>query len=178
MHHCVASYDSHCLSGQCFIYHIGPAAPEGSTLEMFPDGGVGQHRAIRNRAPGIEDRTVLTKWLTSLGFEHETRRAMEKICGRLRLAQIVKVTFQIYWYNDQDTVDDVLAEDKDGQEVVLRTVSDDDLWDLVHEEHGNHYGQWELDVEKKQLIWTGEETPPDDDDEYYDADDDDEQEEG
>jgi hypothetical protein len=47
MHHCVASYDSACVSGQCFIYHIGPAAPEGSTLELLPDGRVGQHRAAR-----------------------------------------------------------------------------------------------------------------------------------
>jgi hypothetical protein len=171
MHHCVASYDQACLSGQCFIYHIGPTAPEGSTLEMEPSGSIGQHRAMRNRAPGIEDRNRLTEWLTSLGMSHETSTPIERICGRLRLAGIVKVSFQTYWYDDEDTIADVEAFDKDGDPVVLRTVSDDDLWDLVHEEHGSQYGQWELNVEEKRLDWVGAETPPDED-ECYDEEDD------
>ncbi len=171
MHHCVASYDQACLSGQCFIYHIGPAAPDGSTLELFPNGSIGQHRAVRNRAPSIEDRNRLSEWLQSQGFERETSTIMERVCERLRLAGIVKVSFQIYWYSDEDTVDDVEAFDKDGKEVELRTVSDDDLWQLAREERGRQYGQWELQVEEKRLDWIGEETPPDDD-EYYDEEDD------
>jgi hypothetical protein len=169
MHHCVATYDSWCARGQRFIYHIGPAAPEGSTLEIFPDGAVGQHRAAYNRAPSVQDRNLLTAWLTSLGFEHDARTMMERICERLRQAGIAKVAFQIYWYADEDTVDDIFGEDQDGKEVALRTVSDEDLWNLVAEEHQYQHGWWKLRVEEKRLDRTGDETPPDEDD--YDEDD-------
>lgn len=141
MHHCVASYDLHCLNGQCFISHIGPAAPEGSTLEMDPDGTVGQHRAARNHPPSVEDRNRRAAWLRSLGFKQETGTTMERVSERLHQAGIVKVSFHIYWYNDKDSVADVCAEDHNGQEVMLRTVSDDDVWDVAQETPGDTRGQ-------------------------------------
>ncbi len=70
------------------------------------------------------------------------------------------------------------AEDKDGKEVVMRTVSDDDLWDLTDEEYGRQYGQWELHVEEQQLDRVGEATPPEDEeDEEWDDEEWDENEE-
>lgn len=176
MHHCVASYDSYCLVGQRFIYHLGPLAPAGSTVEIFPGGRVGQHRAERNRAPAIEERQLLAQWLESLGFAHETGTTMERVCGRLQQEGIVKVAFQIYWYNDEDSINDVEACDQEGRVQMLQTVSDEDLWDLAREEHGDAHGRWELDVEAKRLKWVGEEQPPDDDD-YNDEPDDEEYEE-
>lgn len=52
---------------------------------------------------------------------------MEKICGRLRLAGIVKVSFQIYWYKDQEIVKDVFAEYKNGHEFDLCIASNENL---------------------------------------------------
>jgi hypothetical protein len=110
----------------------------------------------------------LSAWLTSLGVAHEQGDVLERICERLRREGIVKVSFQIYWYGDQDVVDDVSAEGKDGKEVVMRTVSDDDLWDLANEAYGSQYGHWELSVEEQRLDWVGEETPPEDEEDEWD----------
>ncbi len=167
MHHCVASYDDACLGGQCFMYHIGQPAPEGSTLEMFPNGDIGQHRAIRNRAPDMLDRNIVGAWLKSLGIERDTSTTMERICTRLHEAGVVTVSFQIYWYNDEDTVADISAVDRNNNFVPLRTVSDEDLWDSVREAGRGIHGQWELNVEEKRLDLVGEECPPDDDDDAY-----------
>jgi hypothetical protein len=173
MHHCVASYDQSCLAGQRFIYHLGPPAPSGSTLEMFPSGVVGQHRAEHNYRPSTDDRDLLTRWLDALGLKHEAGSLMERVCGRLRQEAVAKVTFQIYYDNDQDYLDDLCAEDAGGNSIAIQTVSDDDLWEFAHEVGGGDaHGQWELDVEAQLLQWVGEEQPPDDeyDDEDYDED--------
>jgi hypothetical protein len=172
MHHCVAAYDRFCLGGQRFIYHLGRPAPYGSTVEIFPDGRVGQHRSERNRGPAKDERERLAQWLTSLGFTQETGTMMERICERLRQAGIFKVSFQIYWYNDEDTISDVSATNEGGTECAMETVSDEDLWDLTDEEHGDIHGRWELDVAAQRLEWVGEEQPPDEEynDESYDED--------
>jgi len=168
MHHCVASYDSYCLKGERFIYHLGEPAPAGSTVEIFPGGILGQHRAERNRAPAKDERELLAQWLLSHGISQESGNKMERICERLRQAGIFKVSFQIYWYNDEDTITDVSATNEGGDECAMETVSDEDLWNLTDEEHGDVHGRWELDVAAQRLEWVGEEQPPDE--EYNDED--------
>lgn len=175
MHHCVAGYDHQCRTGQCFIYHVGPAAPLGSTLQLFPDGSVGQHRAERNRAPSIEDRRRVTLWLTSLGIAYDGRTVLERVCERLCRANIVHVSFQIYWYEDEDCVADVIATDQEGKGVEMLTVSDEDLWELVRETHGETDGQWELCVAEQALDWLDESIPPEDEDDEWEDEEEDEE---
>lgn len=167
MHHCVASYDPVCLQGTTFIYHVGPPAPAGSTLELFPDGRVGQHRAVSNRRPAPEEAQAVAEWLQSHGIERVTTSLMERLCARLQAARVRRVTFQIYWLNDEDTVDSVIAADERGADVFPLPVTEDELWDLTREEQGGVYARWELDVAARRLRYLGEADVPEDDD-YYD----------
>lgn len=178
MHHCVASYDEECLAAQCFMYHVGPSAPLGSTLELYADGYPGQHRAAHNRAPSQEVRDVLKAWFEERGIEFVTGELMEQVCARLKREGVVEVTFQIYWYEDQDIIDAVDAVNAQGQSVMLETVNDEELWQLVTEEHGSDdNGSWKLSVADQELLYDGEATPPDDDDYYNDESDDEDEDE-
>lgn len=71
---------------------------------------------------------------------------LERVCARLQQAGIAKVSFQVYWFSDEDTVDDVHCFDKNEQEVAApqSPVSFwEDLWELVHQEE-ECFGRFEL----------------------------------
>jgi hypothetical protein len=108
---------------------------------------------------------------------YETDSTLECVCESLRKAGIVTLFFQISSSKDDDRVDDVLGLDQDDKMMDVQTmyqaVSDDDLLNLTLEEHGDQYGQWELDVAAKRLAWVGEEYPfeEEEEDELYDEDD-------
>lgn len=168
MRHCVASYDSACLDGDTFIYHVGAPAPEGSTLQIAPGGDILQHRAAANRRPDPADLERVRVWLAHHGITIDTgtHALMATICARLRARRIQKVSFDIYWYHDEDHVDSVEALDAEGHAVPLYVVTDDELWNLVREEHGRVHGAWMLYVDDARLDYCGEAEVPDDDEDW------------
>ncbi len=172
MHQDVADYDEACRSSECFIYHIGPPAPFGSMLELSVQGYVSLHLARDSGVPSQQDRDLLSAWLKEQGIDQAEAPLMEQVCARLRQAGVVAVTFQIYWYEDEDTLDSVDALDAQGSSVAA-TVSDRELWRLVGEEYGSdNNGRWQLSVKERRLEYIGEATPPEDDDSYSDEPDD------
>jgi len=63
MGHCVAGYDDACRAGECYIFHVGPPAPHGSTLEVLADGSIGQHCARYNAEPSPYEESLVAAWL-------------------------------------------------------------------------------------------------------------------
>jgi hypothetical protein len=55
MSHCVGGYINSCLAKQSFIYHIGPPAPQGGTLEVCLDG---YKKYKMNQLYGIDNKPI------------------------------------------------------------------------------------------------------------------------
>lgn len=70
MHHCVASYLNSCLMGKSYIYHVGPAAPDGTTIEIIFDDKdkprIAQIYGYDNKRPSKELRNMADEFLTML----------------------------------------------------------------------------------------------------------------
>jgi hypothetical protein len=153
MKHCVASYDWLCQAGATLIYHVGAPAPLGSTLELSPQGRVMQHRAALNRLPSPTERETVTAWLRSQGIEQPGEDKLAWMCAQLRQAGIAKVTWQIYWEDDENHLEDVWCYNEREEFVALpHGVTEEDVEDLVYEQGGNT-GRFELVVAQ-------EDTPP------------------
>jgi hypothetical protein len=66
MHHCCGSYSRKCEQGETFIFHIGPPAPMGSTVEakMLDNKlKIFQHYGPRNSTPDETDKKVVLEWV-------------------------------------------------------------------------------------------------------------------
>lgn len=78
MHHCCGSYAKKCEQGETFIFHIGPPAPFGSTVEAVffdpkrPFAGqtkaksglhIYQHYGPHNSTPDPEDKKIVLEWV-------------------------------------------------------------------------------------------------------------------
>jgi hypothetical protein len=173
----VVYYDEACLRGECFIYHIGPPAPFGSMLGLSAQGCINQHLALDDGVPSQQERNLLSTWLKERGIDQEEVPLMERVCARLRLAGVVEVTFQIYWYEDEDTLDSVEVLDAQGNIVAEEIVSERDLWGLVEEGYGTDINwSWQLSVNERRLERIGAAIPPEDDDYYNDEPEDDDDE--
>jgi hypothetical protein len=80
MRHCVASYKSHCVSGQVSIWSLTSEFPlgninKGVTLEVRKDGAIVQCRGLANRLPYGNEVAMVKRWANEHGL---TWQAIER----------------------------------------------------------------------------------------------------
>jgi hypothetical protein len=66
MHHCCASYSKSCEKGETFIFHTGPPAPLGSTVEakmLDSKLKIFQHFGPHNSTPDEQDKQIVLEWV-------------------------------------------------------------------------------------------------------------------
>ncbi len=74
MQHCVASFDRSCSQGKCSIWSMACQADGKTdprlTIELgLPDQAIRQVRGLRNRLPTREEKSILARWVGSLGSQ-------------------------------------------------------------------------------------------------------------
>jgi len=163
MNHCVRVYDAQCARGESYIYHVGPPAPGGSTVEIYPDGRMGQHRARYNGAPLVDEQRLVVGWLEKQGYV--ATEGLEGLCRALKRAGIETVEWHNYYYSDETTteVQEITYHDGAEHSGLPAGINEDDF-----EEHGEE-GYYRLTVATRFVAYLAPSAPPDDD-EYNDED--------
>jgi len=170
MNHCVRVYDAQCARGESYIYHTGPPAPGGSTVEIFPDGQMGQHRARYNNVPLLDEQRLVVDWLQKQGYV--ATEGLEGLCRALERAGIEAINWHNYYYSDETTTEIqeityLAGADHAG---LPAGIQDDDF-----EQYGEE-GHYRLSVVTRFVEFIGPSDPPDED-EYNDEDEEEEEEE-
>jgi hypothetical protein len=170
MNHCVRVYDAQCARGESYMYHAGPPAPGGSTVEIYPDGRMGQHRARYNNAPLLDEQRLIVGWLEKQGYV--ATEGLDGLCRALERAGIETVEWHSYYYSDETTteVQEITYYDGAEHSGLPAGINDDDF-----EEHGKE-GYYRLTVAPRFVAYLAPSDPPDED-EYNDEDDEDEEDE-
>jgi len=170
MNHCVRVYDAQCARGASYMYHAGPPAPGGSTVEIYPDGRMGQHRARYNNAPLLDEQRLIVGWLEKQGYV--ATESLDGLCRALERAGIETVEWHSYYYSDETTteVQEITYYDGAEHSGLPAGINDDDF-----EEHGKE-GYYRLTVAPRFVAYLAPSDPPDED-EYNDEDDEDEEDE-
>ncbi len=170
MNHCVRVYDAQCARGESYMYHAGPPAPGGSTVEIYPDGRMGQHRARYNNAPLLDEQRLIVGWLGKQGYV--ATEGLDGLCRALERAGIETVEWHSYYYSDETTteVQEITYYDGAEHSGLPAGINDDDF-----EEHGKE-GYYRLTVAPRFVAYLAPSDPPDED-EYNDEDEEDEEDE-
>jgi len=170
MNHCVRVYDAQCARGESYMYHAGPPAPGGSTVEIYPDGRMGQHRARYNNAALLDEQRLIVGWLEKQGYV--ATEGLDGLCRALERAGIETVEWHSYYYSDETTteVQEITYYDGAEHSGLPAGINDDDF-----EEHGKE-GYYRLTVAPRFVAYLAPSDPPDED-EYNDEDEEDEEDE-
>lgn len=92
MSHCVGGYVDKCLRGQTFIFHCGPDAPFGSTVEAKEENGqlqVFQNYGFKNSIANPECQAIVKEWRAMFAPKEQKKLAStlaNTLAGRLQIS--------------------------------------------------------------------------------------------
>lgn len=135
------------------------------TLRTLPSSVLQAHHQQK------QDLAPLATWLQSWGSPQTDLSPLGRACHLLSRAGIMKLIYQVYWYNDEDQIDVQSCLDEQGNELVPNNPAISRAhWILYHESQSEeYYGHYALSVPEKRLVRLGDAQIPEDeaDDELF-----------